>query len=51
MFFMISSRKGVNREVIGRQKWDPGEKHIKINFVLEVKSKMYENIQKNQKST
>ena len=43
---MISSRKGVNREAIGRQKWDPGEKNIKIHIVLEVKSKMYENMQK-----
>ena len=43
---MISSRKGVNREAIGRQKWDPGEKHVKIHIVLEVKSKMYENNQK-----
>ena len=45
-FLMISSRKGVNGEAIGRQKWDPGEKHVKIHIVLEVKSKMYENIQK-----
>ena len=43
---MILSRKGVNREVIGRQKWDPGEKNVKIHIVLYVKSKMYENIQK-----
>ena len=31
---------------IGRQKWDPGEKNVKIHIVLEVKSKMYQNIQK-----
>ncbi len=31
---------------MGRQKWDPGEKHVKIHIVLEVKSKMYENMQK-----
>ena len=45
---MISSRKGVNREAIGRQKWDPGEKHVKIHIVLEVKSMMYQNIQKSE---
>ena len=43
---MISSRKGVNREAIGRQKWDPGENNVKIHIVLDVKSKMYQNIQK-----
>ncbi len=31
---------------MGRQKWDPGEKNVKIHIVLEVTSKMYENIQK-----
>ena len=31
---IISSRKGVNREAIGRQKWDPGEKNIKIHIIL-----------------
>ncbi len=46
MFLMISSRKGVNREPIGRHKWDPGEKNIKIHSVLEVRSKMCENMQK-----
>jgi hypothetical protein len=45
-FLMISSRKGVNREAIGRQKWDPGETNVKIHIVLEVKSNMYENMQK-----
>ena len=46
MFFMIPSRKGVNREAIGSQKWDPGENNAKIHIVLQVKSKMYQNIQK-----
>ena len=31
---------------MGRQKWDPGEKLVKIHIVLEVTSKMYVNIQK-----
>ena len=31
---------------MGRQKWDPGENNVKNHIVLEVKSTMYQNIQK-----